>query len=128
MLPLEPLVPLLPVEPGLLDPVPPLGLLRFPGLFWLPDLLGLLDPLEPPDELPDLLEELPELLEPLMPPRLLLPRLSPLESRPAFPLSFAIHPPAHSARVLLLSTKQFGVILRACEKRQTSRHFPSRLA
>ena len=105
MPPLEPLVPLLPVEPGLFDPAPPLGLLRFPGLFWLPDLLGLLglpDLLEPPEELPDLLEELPELLEPLMPPRLLLLlRLSPRESRPAFPLSLAIHPPAHSARVLL---------------------------
>src|SRR5437764_13760681 len=99
MPPLGPLLPLMPVGPGLLDPVPPLRLLRFPGLFCLPDLLGLLDPLEPPDELPDVLEELPELLEPLMPTRLLLPRLSPLDSRPAFPLSLPIHPPPHSARV-----------------------------
>ncbi len=102
-------MPLLPVEPGLLDPVPPLGLLRFPGLFWLPDLL------EPP-ALPDLLEELPELPEPLMPPRLLLLRSSPRESRPALPLSLAIHPPALFGTCLLLSTKQFGVILRAREK------------
>ena len=121
MLPLEPLVPLFP--PGLSNPLPPLGLLifpgllGFPGLLWLPDLLELPDPLEPPAALPDLLEELPELLEPLMPPRLVLVlRSSPLESRPGFPLSFAIHPPAPFGTCLLLSTKQFGVNLRAGEK------------
>ena len=87
--PLEPVLPPVPLEPGSFcpDPLEP-GLLGFPGLLWLPDLFAGLLPLVPP-------------LEPLMPLSLPLLRSSPRESRPAFPLSLDINPPAHSARVCI---------------------------